>query len=136
MIRVVLDTNVLISGLLFGGNPQRVLETVLSGIVNMALSREMLHELEYVLCGRKFRYPPDTARSIVRELESISEFIVPTRKIPVVKTDPYDNMILECAAEAKAEYIVSGDAHLLRLEAFEGIAILNPAQFLDLIGTR
>ena len=70
MMKVVLDTNVLISALLFGGNPQRVLETVLSGVVNMVLSRQMLRELEDVLCGRKFRYPPDMARSIVREVES------------------------------------------------------------------
>ena len=133
MIRIVLDTNILISALLFGGKPEMVLERVLVGSVGLALSTDILAELEGVLCGKKFRYPPEVARSIVRELEAICEIVTPTRTITVVKADPYDNMILECAVEAKVDYVVSGDNHLLKLERFEDIQILTPAQFLEAV---
>ena len=53
--------------------------------------------------------------------------------VAVVKADPYDNMILECAVEARVDYVVSGDSHLLKLERFEDIPILSPAQFLDVL---
>lgn len=97
----------------------------------LVVSRDILNELEDVLCGKKFRYPPEIARNIVRELEAICEIVTPTRNIAVVKADPYDDMILECAVEGKVDYVVSGDNHLLKLERFEDIPILSPAQFLE-----
>lgn len=133
MIRLVLDTNVLISALLFGGNPQTVLEKMIMGQVGLVLSRDILNEFEGVLCGKKFGFPPEIARSIVRELEAIGEVVAPTRKIAIVKADPYDNLILECAVEAKVDYVVSGDNHLIELKRFEGIPILSPAQFLKVL---
>lgn len=133
MIRIVLDTNILISALLFGGKPEMVLERVLAGHVGLVLSQDILDELEGVLRAKKFRYPVDIARSVVRELETLSEIVTPARTVAVVKEDPYDNMILECAIEAKVDYVVSGDNHLLRLERFEDIPILTPAQFLEVI---
>jgi putative PIN family toxin of toxin-antitoxin system len=133
VIRIVLDTNVLISALFFGGNPQTVLEKAIMGQISLVLSREILNEFEEVLCGRKFAYPPAISRTIVRELEAISELVFPTRKIAAVKADPYDNLILECAVEAGVDYGVSGDNHLLELKRFEGIPILSPAQFLKVV---
>jgi uncharacterized protein len=130
---LVLDTNVIISALLFGGNPQRVLEMAMTQTFRMAISRKMLDEVAGVLQGRKFRYPPEVALSIVRELESISDLVVPIRRIAAIIADPYDNMVLECAVTADAEYVVSGDTHLLRLKEFESIRILTPAQFLKVV---
>ena len=130
---IVLDTNVIISALLFGGNPRRVLEMVLSQAVRMAVSRPILDEVEGVLRGRKFRYPHEIALNIIRELESISEIVVPVRRMDVIRADPYDNMILECAVTASADYIVSGDAHLLELKEFEQIRIVTPAHFLEAV---
>jgi putative PIN family toxin of toxin-antitoxin system len=130
VIRIVLDTNVLISALLFGGNPQAVLEKAIMGQISLVLSREILTEFEDVLCGKKFAYPPEIARNIVRELEAVSELVFPARKIDAVKADPYDNLILECAVTAGVDFVVSGDNHLLELRRFEGIPILSPAQFL------
>ena len=92
-----------------------------------------IKELEDVLCGRKFAYPPEISRTIVRELEAVSELVFPTRKIAAVKADPYDNLILECAVEAGVDYVVSGDNHLLELKRFEDIPILSPAQFLKVV---
>lgn len=133
MTRIVVDTNILISAFLFGGKPEVVLERALLGHVSLVASRDILDELEGVLCGKKFRYPPEVARSIVRELEAMCEIVTPTRKVAVVKADPCDNMVLECAVEARVDYVVSGDSHLLKLERFEDIPILSPAQFLDVL---
>ena len=133
MIRIVLDTNVLISALFFGGNPQTVLEKAIMGQISLVLSKEILNEFEEVLCAKKFPYPPEIARNIVRELEAVSELVFPTRKIAAVKADPYDNLILECAVTAEVDYVVSGDNHLLELKRFEGIPILSPAQFLKVV---
>ena len=110
-----------------------IFERALLGHVSLVTSRDILDELEAVLCGKKFRYPREIARSIVRELEAMCEIVTPTRNLSVVKADPYDNMILECAAEARVNYVVSGDSHLLKLERLEDIPILSPAQFLDIL---
>jgi uncharacterized protein len=133
LIRVVLDTNVLISALLFGGKPQSVLEKAIRGHVGLVLSRDILNELEGVLLEKKFFFPQEIARSLVLELEAMAEMVAPSRTIMAVKADPYDNMILECAFEAKVDFVVSGDKHLLELKRFEKIPILSPAQFLEVI---
>ena len=133
MIRIVLDTNVLVSAIVFGGNPRRIIESILEGSVHLILSREILDELEGVLCRRKFGMSPQIVRKISNELESICDIVAPERRITVMTSDPYDNMVLECAAEAKADYIISGDTHLLDLCEFKGIKIVNPARFLEIV---
>lgn len=133
MIRIVLDTNVLVSAVVFGGNPRRVIESILEGSVHLTLSREILDELEGVLCRKKFGISSQVIRKISNELESICDIVMPKRRIAVMRSDPYDNMVLERAVEAKADYIVSGDTHLLDLREFEGIKIVNPSRFLDIV---
>ena len=130
MITIVLDTNVLISAIVFGGKPREILEKVIAGRYTMAISAEILAEFQWVLEGKKFRYPTAVVRNIVSELLAVSELVRPTRKVAKVKTDPTDNQILECALESRAAYIVSGDKHLLELTEFEGIPILDAAAFL------
>jgi len=128
--RIVLDTNVLISAVVFGGKPREVLETVISWNYAMAISVEMLEELQGVLEGKKFRYPSEVVRNIVSELLAVSDLVRPAIKVEQVKADPADNRILECALESKAECIVTGDRHLLELGHFEGIPILDVSAFL------
>lgn len=127
---IVLDTNVLISAIVFGGRPRQVLEKVISGAFVMAISTEMLDEFQGVLEGRKFRYPGAIVRTIVNELLAVSELVRPTMKVQVIKADPADNRILECALESRVTCIVTGDRHLLELGQFEGIPILDVAAFL------
>jgi uncharacterized protein len=128
--RIVLDTNVLISAIVFGGRPREVLEKVIAGRFTMAISAEMLAEFQGVLEGKKFRYPSDIVRTIVHELLAVSELVRPRMKVEQIKADPADNRILECALESGAACIVSGDRHLLELGRFEGIPILDAAAFL------
>jgi uncharacterized protein len=108
----------------------------LARLVDLVLSRQILEELEGVLCGRKFKYPAEVASSIIQEIESISEIVAPSRRIDIVQADPYDNMILECAAAGRVDYIVSGDFHLLDLGEFEGIKIVSVVQLLEIMERR
>jgi putative PIN family toxin of toxin-antitoxin system len=128
--RIVLDTNVLISAIVFGGRPREVLERVISGTCSIAISLEMLDEFQGVLEGRKFRYPSAIVHNIINELLAVSELLQPKTKVEQIKVDPSDNYILECALESGDACIVTGDRHLLELGQFEGIAILHVAGFL------
>lgn len=128
--RIVLDTNVLISAILFGGKPRRVLDLVISKSVDCALSFAILDELRDVLQRPKFGFPPDICLYIVEELHGLCNIISPSVRVHAIRSDPDDNRILECAVEARAHFIVSGDPHLLDLGTFERIRILSPADYL------
>lgn len=129
--RIVLDTNVLMSAIVFGGRPREVLEKVIAGRFTMAISAEMLAEFQWVLEGTKFRYPAAIVQNIVTELLSVSELVRPMMKVEQIKADPADNRILECALESRATCIVTGDRHLLELGEYEGIPILEVSAFLS-----
>jgi putative PIN family toxin of toxin-antitoxin system len=128
--RIVLDTNVIISAILFGGNPRRILDLVISGSVDCTLSLAILDELRDVLQRPKFGFSADLCLHITEELHSVCDIISPSVRVDAIRSDPDDNRILECAIEARAHYIVSGDPHLLELGAFKGIRIISPADYL------
>ena len=128
--RVVLDTNVLISAIVFGGRPRRVLEMVVGGDINCSLSFAILDELRDVLQRPKFGFSPHQSVTIIDELHNICDILNPPRRIRTIKVDPDDNRVLECAVEARADGIISGDAHLLDLGQYRGIAIMSPSDFL------
>jgi putative PIN family toxin of toxin-antitoxin system len=129
-VRIVLDTNVLISALLFGGNPRKILDLIIRGEIVLCLSESITSELAAVLQRSKFGFSHEIVNQIIPELSAISEFVLPSKKIQEIKADEADNRVLECADEASADYIVSGDAHLLEKKQFGSIQIVNPQQFL------
>src|SRR3989454_7024778 len=112
-MRLVLDTNVLVSAIVFGGPPRDVLETVLTGAHRLVLSPAILHELHRVLTGSKFRYAQAAADQVDAELREIAEIVEPETRLSVIAADPEDNRVLECAVEGGADVIVSGDRDLL-----------------------
>lgn len=128
--RIVLDTNVLISAILFGGPPREVLKLVISGAVDCSLSLAILDELRNVLTRPKFKFSPEQSFNVLEELHAACSIINPMLKINVITEDPDDNRILECAVEAKSDFIVSGDRHLLDLVEFRGIKILTPTDYV------
>ncbi len=128
--RVVLDTNVLISAILFGGKPRQVLDLVISGLIDCSLSIAILDELKDVLQRQKFGFSPDACFHIAEELHGVCDIISPSVILDVIRSDPDDNHVLECAVEARAHFIVSGDPHLLDLGKFAKIRILSPAEYL------
>jgi putative PIN family toxin of toxin-antitoxin system len=133
VLRVVLDTNVLISGILFGGKPRKILEIAIRGDIRLCLSEPILEELRGVLQRSKFDYSPEMIQSILTELTGIADFVNPSETLNVILEDPEDNRILECAVEAKANYIISGDLHLLKLSRYRNIEVLNVAAFLEIV---
>jgi putative PIN family toxin of toxin-antitoxin system len=131
-MRVVLDTNVLISALMFGRKPREILEKAIRGELRLCLSEEILSELGEVLQRPKFGFPPTIVNQVISELTAISEVVMSSRRIFKIEVDPADNHVLECALEAQAEYVVSGDNHLLNLKEYASIRIVTPHQFLVL----
>ena len=130
-MRVVLDTNVVISALLFGGIPRKVLERGLREEIVLLFSEEMLNELRGVLERPKFSFDPGPVRAIVRQMVHCGEMVTPAVRIEEIREDPADNRILECAVAGDADCIVSGDTHLTDLERYSGIRILTASQFLE-----
>ncbi|HSB06124.1 MAG TPA: putative toxin-antitoxin system toxin component, PIN family [Thermodesulfobacteriota bacterium] len=131
MLKVVLDTNILISAILFGGKPRQILEKAIRGEIRLCISEPILDELKGVLQRAKFDYSPEMIQVILKELTSVSDFVNASKTIDVVLEDPEDNRILECAVEAEANYIITGDFHLLKLSRYRNIEVVNPGAFLE-----
>jgi len=129
--RVVLDTNVLISAIFFGGKPRKILEKAIRGEIRLCISEPMLEELSGVLRRSKFDTSLERVQIILTELTGIADFVNPSEIIRLVLEDPDDNRILECAVEAKASYIITGDFHLLKLSRYRDIEIVNAFTFLE-----
>ncbi len=126
-MRVVLDTNVLVSALHFGGRPRRLLDDVLRGDHTLIIGPAILGELEAVLvetCG----WANDRAAAARAELEAIAEVVTPV-EVPRVCRDPDDDQILAIAVSGTADSLVTGDADLLALGAHGGVNISSIADF-------
>lgn len=133
LTKVVLDTNILISAIVFGGKPREVLKAAIRGQIQLVLTEDIIEEMRRVLEGKKFQSPAETRDLIIHELESLAEIVKPKEKTTFIKKDPEDNRVLECAQGAQADYIVSGDKHLLEIEDFKEIKIVTPEKFLDIL---
>lgn len=133
LTKVVLDTNTLISAIVFGGKPREVLEAAIKGHIQLVLTEKIIEEMREVLEGKKFQYPKEITDLIIHELEALVEIVKPKHKITVIDKDPEDNRVLECAQESQADYIVSGDEHLLELENFEGSKIVTAEEILEIL---
>ncbi|NTU96607.1 MAG: putative toxin-antitoxin system toxin component, PIN family [Chlorobiaceae bacterium] len=129
-MRVVCDTNVLISGILFGGKPRDVLGFCSSGKLTNFTSPELLKEIEKVLLRPKFGLTEEQGYGIIRLFRETFSVVRPESRISVMTADPDDNRILETASTARAEAIISGDAHLLDLVEWNGNPVYNPENFL------
>lgn len=130
MTRVVADTNVYISALNFAGTADEVLALGRSRQVLLCISPAILAELEGVLM-RKFSWSARMAREAVALIGTFTHPVEPQEQVDAVREDEDDNRILECALSAQAQYIVSGDKHLLKLRTFRRISILAPRAFLE-----
>jgi len=126
--RIVADTNVLVSGLGWAGPCAQVLDAVSDGRLALVQSPALLTELRRVLAYPKLaRVIPDPA-GLATLIEAVAVVVAPTRTIDVI-SDEADNRVLEAAVTGTAEYVISGDHHLLDLVSFKQIPILRPAAF-------
>lgn len=131
-MRIVLDTNILTSALVFGGPPEQVVELGRGGLVELFASPFILEELTKVLEGKKFLWEPRRIVEAVIELKSFMTVLEPAVRLGVIQGKENDNRILECAVEAKAAAVITGNMrHIRPLGSFQGIEILTPREFLD-----
>ena len=131
-VRVVFDTNVIVSALGFGGRPLDALLRAFDEDVQLLASDETLHELERVL---KYDHLPFTGAEQARYphiLRLEAEIVVPENTVEIVR-DSDDDTFLECALEGDAEYVVSGDDDLLDLHSYKEIRIITPAKLIDIL---
>ena len=136
-MRIVLDTNIVISGIFWGGPPRRVLDAARSGRIELFTSPILLAELYEVLERTKFadrlRQVGVSAEQLVRDYQQLAVTVRDREfDLPVVR-DVDDTVVLACALEANAVAIVSGDLDLLELESASGVTILTATQLLELL---
>lgn len=137
-MRAVIDTNVLIAGLLWHGSPHALLTQVRGGALSLVSSPTLLAELADVLRRSKFDAVFERSNTscdrLLAEVWQLAEVIEPPPLPRPVCRDPDDDEVLALARAARAELIVSGDADLLVLQQFDGVPIVNPAQALQRVG--
>jgi putative PIN family toxin of toxin-antitoxin system len=130
-MRVVLDTNVFISGVFFGGPPHRILQGWRDGRVKLVLSPEILDEYRRVAAELKTQFPAVDLTAIL-ELLMVAAEMHQVEPLPeAVCADPDDDKFLACARASGSRLIVSGDKHLLDVAGYQGIEILKPRPFVD-----
>ncbi len=135
MIRAVADTNVLISAIVFRGLPETFLELGLLGAFQLVTSKVLLDELAGKL-HEKFEMSSQGVLSMRESLTAASLVVSPQIRLAVVKDDPDDDRVLECAVAGEAEFIVTGDRHLLEIGIFNGIEIVKVREFLEIFPAR
>ena len=132
MIGVAADTNIYISALIFAGLPRQFLLAAEDARIHLFISEPIRLELRRIL-QTKFSWSNDRVNEAMLQLESCRELVRPIEMLDVIKEDPDDNRVLECAVAAGARFIISGDNDLLRLGQFRNIRILKVADFMKLI---
>lgn len=131
MIKVVPDTNIIISAIFWKGNEYRLIRKGLKGQCVLILSLPIIEETVKKL-KEKFDFPKEKTKSLVDLLLYFCHIVEPQTSLKVVE-DPPDNKIIETAVEGNADYIVSGDNHLLKLGGYKGIKIVKAKELLDIL---
>jgi len=130
-MKVIIDTNVFISGLNFSGNPGEILKLFRMGEIQVYISPFILKEIKKILFG-KFKWSERKTDKAISLIKRRAYLIKPKKSLSIVKKKDSDNRILECAVDANVQFIISGDKkHLLSLKEFEGIKIVSPTDFLN-----
>ncbi len=130
-MRVILDTNVLVSGVFFGGPPGRVLAAWRDGVITPVLSAEIFDEYRRVAEILSADHPDVDLVPILAVLAIHSELVNAPALPEPVAADPADDKFLACAVAGRVETIISGDKHLLRVSGWSGVRVLTPRRFID-----
>ncbi len=133
-VRVVADTNTVVSGLLWQSTPRQVLDAARTSTIQLFTSAILLAELEDVLSRPKFAQrlalAGTTAHELVLGYAALAAVVEPVAIEPIIAADPDDDAVVACAVAAQANIIVSGDSHLLDLQQYHDIAILRAAELI------
>jgi putative PIN family toxin of toxin-antitoxin system len=121
-----------VSALNFPGNPWRILDLAETGEIRLAVSDDILNEVNRVLLRPKFGWSQGRVDAAIRQIAGFAEHVEPKQRIDMIVDDPTDNRILECAADSGSNYLVSGDHHLLKVGQYQGCKIVTPAEFFEI----
>ena len=135
-MKIVADSNIYISALLFRGLPLKFLELAARGGIDLFISQAILSETLAVLRRDKFKRTEADIAKAEGIIRGLTQLVEPTQQIDAVAADPSDNKIIECAVACKADVIVSGDQHLLNLGQHEGILVMTVQSFFGTIAPR
>jgi putative PIN family toxin of toxin-antitoxin system len=131
---VVLDTNIVASATYWRGKPAHCLESWVNGKYELAISHPILSEYEEVVARLATRYPMKQPTDWLSAIRQAGHLYLPA-PLATTSADPDDEMFIECAVTARADYLVTGDkGHLLALKQAGGISIISPSEFLPLLG--
>ena len=129
---VVLDTNIFISAVFWEGKPYILVKKAINQEIIVFISNYIIDEIRKVLV-RDFNLEKQEIEDIVNDVLYFTHLIEPKESVTVIKDDPKDDKILDCAIACNANFIVSQDNHLLNLKIFRGIKIASPEEFLKTI---
>ena len=135
MSKLVVDTNVLVSSFISAGPPRLILNRIRDRLDLLCVSPSILEEYFSIL--QRVGIAEDLLASLLSFFQDPEHvlLVLPSERVEVVHDDPSDDMFLECAIEARADYVISGDRHLRRLKRFRGIEIVTPREYLSRLGT-
>ena len=137
IITAVLDTNVLVSGLIGSGVPRQVVEAGLQGqyrlVTSLYLVQELAHVLSYPRIRRRLHLQDDQVQAILAGVLAHAKVVPGAIELPGITRDPKDDTVVACAVEGEAAYIVSGDDDLLTLGVVRGIAVITPRHFAEIL---
>jgi putative PIN family toxin of toxin-antitoxin system len=136
-VRVVADTNIIVSGSLWAGIPRQILEGARAGSFQLLTTDALLTELSTVLAREKFRARLGragvTVEAVVLALANLAEVVTPAEIPPTIVDDPADDQVLAAAIGGPADLVVSGDQHLLKLGSFRAVRIVTAREALSVL---
>lgn len=131
-INVVIDTNIYISAIFWGGKPREVIDLGRDNKIQIFSSLEIENEISRKL-REKFNLPINEVEKIMIDFSTFTIPVITANRLKIIHEDPDDDKFIECGVQCKAGYIVSGDKHLLNLKEYAGMKILKASEFLSVI---
>ncbi len=136
-LKLVLDTNVWVSAMIWGGSPARIIKASEEGKVCIITSEEIVNEISRTLAYTRLKRGSDdkgiSQQQMIAAVLQLSNLVEVKTKIHAVREDPSDNKFLECAVDSKADYIVSGTDHLLKIGSYKRTRIVSVRKFLKIL---
>jgi len=132
-MKIVLDANIFISSLFWGGNPRLIVERVIAGIDELFITNEILDEITGVISRPKFHATSDEINYFIDSIKEIGNIITPKKHSRNKSRDKNDDKYIECGIAANADYIISGDIHLLELGKIHNTEIITAKNYPEIV---
>ena len=134
-MKIVVDANIFVSSFFWGGNPRKIFERIIAGLDELYITQEILDEVKNVIGRPKFHADINEIKFYIDSIEEIANKIIIKEKIETGSRDQDDDKYIECAISGGADYIISGDIHLLEIEKYENIKIIKAKEYLNIVNS-